>query len=170
MERSMAHFVHCVEVYIPRHSPIFWRIKTLSFFSLIQKGRTKSRCVTLCFLRSKCAKCYIWIMSCDQMEVLLRDEIEFCGLEITKEWVARECRLQEKQDVKAQNACLSSPRFCSKTSGYSRWLLFFGAGDFKTRNAKNYVCAVAFEMQYLQDYGWTCCEGIKTSTICNEEL
>jgi hypothetical protein len=42
MERSMAHFVHCVEVYKPRHSPVFWRIKTLSFFSLIQKGRTKS--------------------------------------------------------------------------------------------------------------------------------
>jgi hypothetical protein len=52
-----------------------------------------------------------------QNGAFVRDEFELCGIEITKERVARECRLQEKQDAKAQNACLSSPRFCSKHQG-----------------------------------------------------
>jgi hypothetical protein len=55
-----------------------------------------------------------------QNGAFVRDEFELCGFEILKERVAGKCRLLEKQNVMAQNASLSCPRFCSKLSSNSR--------------------------------------------------
>jgi hypothetical protein len=105
-----------------------------------------------------------------QNGAFVRDEFELCGIEITKERVAGKCRLLEKQNAMAQKICLFLRVFARDHRETSQLSLLWGAEDFKTRNARNYVCAVAFQMQYLQGYGWKCCEGIKTSIIFNEEL
>jgi hypothetical protein len=114
MEQSMASFVCFVEVYKLHQSPFFWKITTLSrnsFYGKKIKSTAKVHMCVFLLFRLKCDKCHIWIkgFSSSKMEVLLRNESEWCGLEIAKERVAKRMSSPRKPKLYGANDMSFSP-------------------------------------------------------------